>query len=495
VAIQTTLARIREARLAKVDKLREMGINPYPSVGKKDCDIAEILNRFGEFDGKELVLAGRLMSWREHGALVFGDLMDRSGRLQIIIKKDGLASGDSQKQILGFDELTLLDVGDFVEVAGIITKSSSGEISIEAKEIKLLTKSIRSLPEKYKGLRDSELIFRRRYLDLVMNPERREMFVRKSNFWAKSRQFMGEHGFMEVETPVLEHVTGGADAKPFVTHHNALDEDFYLRISTELYQKRLIGGGFEKIYTLGPNFRNEGIDDEHLQEYTQLEWYWAYANYRDNMGLVRDIFRHLAHEVYGKAEFEAHGHKFNLDADWYEIDYVSEISDKLGVNVLSDPEDKMLDVIKSHGVELGGGAVNRARLADNLWKIIRKDVAGPAFLVNTPKFVSPLAKSMADKPELTERFQVIIAGSELGNGYSELNDPMEQLERFEDQQKAREAGDEEAQMMDEDYVEMLEYGMPPTSGFGMSERVFWFLEGVAAREGVFFPQMRRKKNK
>jgi len=294
-----------------------------------------------------------------------------------------------------------------------------------------------------------------------------------------------------VETPVLEHITGGADAKPFITHHDALDQDFYLRISTELYQKRLGGGGFEKVFTLGPNFRNEGLSDEHLQEYYQIEWYWAYANYLQAMELVRDMFIFVAKKVYGKTEFVKGNHKFDLSDNWKQIDYVDAIKKRLGVDVFKDSKESMLKKLRDMKTELPG-VVNKARLVDNLWKLVRKDITGPAFLINEPKFVSPLAKSKPDNSDLTERFHVIIAGAELGNGYSELNDPVDQLERFQEQQKAREAGDEEAQMLDMDYVEALEYGMPPTVGYAHSERVFWFLENVTAREGTFFPQMKKK---
>jgi lysyl-tRNA synthetase class 2 len=452
----------------------------------------EIISDYPAFEGKEVTLSGRLMSWREHGALVFGHIQDETGRIQLFIQKELLLPTNSSTQTLGFEELSLLDIGDVIEAAGIVTKTSRGELSLAPKTLRILTKSLRPLPEKWEGLTDPELIYRKRYLDLTMNPSRRAIFHRKSKFWNVSREFMKDHGFIEVETPIMEHFTGGADAKPFVTHHNALDEDFYLRISTELYQKRLVGGGLEKVFTLGPNFRNEGIDDEHLQEYYQLEWYWAYADYRDNMMLVRDLFRTIAQKVYGTSSFVSKGYSFDLSHDWEEIDYTSIIRERLDVDIFADSETKMLQVLSTHGVRLEEGSINKARLVDNLWKIIRKTISGPAFLVNIPKFISPLAKSHADNPELTERFQIIIAGTELGNGYSELNDPIDQYERFLAQQKARDAGDDEAQMMDIDYVEMLEYGMPPVSGYGQSERVFWILEGLSAREATLFPQMKRK---
>jgi len=486
----TRLMTIRKIRLEKLRKLRKLGIEPYPAQSLKDYPNKEIVDNFTKFEGKTVSLAGRLMNWREHGKVIFADINDESGKLQLVLKQDVLSPTEQKKQTIGFENLELLDVGDFVQAEGEVVKTKTGEISVLVKNLTLLSKALRPLPEKWEGLKDREIIFRRRYLDLAMSPQRREMFRRKARFWEVQRRFMKDHGFMEVETPVLEQVTGGADARPFATHMNALDQDFYLRISTELYQKRLIGGGFEKIYTLGPNFRNEGIDDEHLPEYYQLEWYWAYADYRDNMKLVKEMFRYIACEVYGKTDFAKGEQTFDLGDEWGEIDYRQAIAERLGVNIFKDDNKKMLDVITKSGIHLAG-KVDRNRIIDNLWKIVRRDILGPAFLVNVPKFMSPLAKSKKEAPDLTERFQVIIAGSELGNGYSELNDPVDQMERFKQQQAAREAGDEEAQMMDIDFVEMLEYGMPPTSGYGHSERIFWTLEGVSGREATLFPQLKR----
>lgn len=475
----------RAGRIEKLNKLKSLGINPFPSTAKKDHTNAYVIEHFDELEGKSTVLAGRLMSMREHGKLAFADLVDSTGKIQIFLKQDSLKK-TVDEGYLGWKELGLLDVGDFVEVGGTVIRTTRGEISLEANYVRLLTKSIRPMPN---TLKEKEAQFRRRYLDLVLNPERRALFVRKAKFWEVSRKFMQQHGFIEVETPVLEHVTGGADARPFVTHHNDLNEDFYMRISTELYQKRLVGGGFEKVFTLAPNFRNEGTSEEHLQEYYQLEWYWAYVSYRENMLFVRDIIRYTAQEVYGKTKFESHGHTFDLADDWKEIDYGQCIKDKFGIDIFTSSDQEMLEILKREKVVLTG-AINRNRLIDNLWKLIRKTISGPAFLVNEPKFMSPLAKSKPDQPVLTERFHVIIAGSELGNGYSELNDPLDQLERFLEQQKQRDEGDDEAQMLDIDYVEMLEFGMPPTSGYAHSERLFWFLENVTAREATLFPLMK-----
>ncbi len=379
-----------------------------------------------------------------------------------------------------------MDLADFVEVYGTIGQSKTGQITIMVEYIRLLSKAIRPIPRE---LKSKEQKFRRRYLDLVIHPEKMRLFERKAKFWQVQRDFLRKEGFMEVEVPIMEPVTGGADARPFITHHNALDQEFYLRISTELYQKRLIGAGFEKIYTFGPHFRNEGMDDEHLQEFYDIEWYWAYADYKDNMKLVRELFLEIAKKVYGKTEFETRGHKFDLADEWKEIDYATTIKDHFGIDIFKDSDEKILEVIEKNNIEMGG-EVNRNRMIDTLWKDIRTKISGPAFLVNQPKFISPLAKSHEDNEELTQRFQVIIAGSELGNGYTEINDPQDQLERFLEQQALRESGDEEAHMLDIDFVEMLEYGMPPVSGYGHSERIFWFMEDVTAREGTFFPQMR-----
>lgn len=491
----SSLAQIRDIRIQKANKLREMGIDPYPARSNKTNSIEEILNNYNNFENKEVSLAGRLVSWREHGHLVFGHIQDDKSNIQLYIKDNVLKPTNINNQSIGFDDLGLLDMGDIVQAKGIITKTQRGEISILPSEIKLLTKSLRPLPEKWTGLVDQEERYRKRYLDFISDPDKLNRFRRKAKFWEANREFMKKNGFIEVETPVLEYVTGGADARPFVTYHNDLDQNFYLRISTELYQKRLIGAGFEKIFTLAPNFRNEGISDEHLQEYYQLEWYWAFADYHDSMNLVKEMFRYVAKEVYGKTKFETRGHTFDLADEWVKIDYPKIIKERFDVDIFKDSEEKMLKILEENGIKLSEGDINKNRLIDNLWKIIRKTLSGPAFLVNEPKFMSPLAKSKPENPELTERFHIIIGGSELGNGYSELNDPIDQFERFKAQQDARNLGDSEAQMMDIDYVEMLEHGMAPTSGYAHSERLFWFLEDVTAREGTLFPQLKHKIDK
>jgi len=482
-SLKSNLIGQRDVRLEKLEKIRKLGINPYPSKSYRDIQIGEVKKDFEKHKGMIHTVAGRITGWRTHGKLLFADIKDQSGNIQMIAKSDWL---ENDKESLTWENLELLDLADFIEVKGEIGKSKTGEISIIAKSIRLLTKSLRPIPRK---LKNKEQKFRRRYLDLVINQDRIKMFERKAKFWEVQREFLKTHGFMEVEVPVLEVVTGGADAKPFITHHNALDIDLYLRISTELYQKRLIGGGFEKVYTFGPNFRNEGMDDEHLQEFYDIEWYWAYADYKDNMKLVKELFIEIANKVYGKTEFTTRGHTFDLAKEWEEIDHAQIIKERFGVDIFNDSDEILLKALKDKNIEVDGD-MNRNRMIDNMWKVIRATISGPAFLVNHPMFLSPLAKSKKEDTKLTERFQVIIAGSELGNGYSEINDPQDQLERFIDQQELRDTGDDEAQMLDIDFVEMLEYGMPPASGYGQSERVFWFMEDVSGREGTLFPQMR-----
>ncbi len=492
MTMATRIDEIMTDRKKKMAELTALGIELFPARSKKDVANADVVDDFPKYEGKSFNLTGRIIAWREHGKLIFGQILDQSGKIQVFIREDLLAPTSKEKQTIGFSDLYLLDVGDFIQGFGEIVKTRTGEVSVQVKEIKLLTKSLRPLPEKWVGIKDAETAFRKRYLDFIVNRDKVERFVRKAKFWEANRKFMKDNGFTEVETPILESTTGGADARPFVTHMNALDQDFYLRISTELYEKRLIGAGFEKIFTLGPNFRNEGIDDEHLPEYYQLEWYWAYADYRDGMKLIREMYRYIAKEVYGRTKFTSRGMTYDLADEWAEIDYAKVVKEKLGVDIFTSTDGQMMKVIKAKGLRLSGD-INRARLIDNLWKLVRKEIAGPAFLINEPKFMSPLAKSKPENPDLTERFHVIIAGSELGNGYSELNNPIDQRERFEEQQKAREEGDEEAQMMDMDFVEMLEYGMPPTCGWGHSERLFWFLEDVSGKEGTLFPTMRTKR--
>ena len=476
----------RKERLRKLEELRVRGIEPYPAKSARNTKISDITEHFDEKDGQEVTVAGRIVAIRSFGKLVFLKVRDYFGEVQIFMK----AEGEVPEGLLGARDVKLLDVGDFIEVTGTVGKSQTGEISVFSNFVRLLTKSLRPLPEKFTN---KEERYRRRYVDMNVNPEVRERLVRRSKFWQATRDFMNKHGFVEVNVPVLEHTTGGADATPFTTHMNALDEDFYLRISHELPLKRLLGGGFEKVYDIGPRFRNEGVDDEHLPEHIAFESYAAYENYEDGMKLYEEMIKYVAMETWGTLKFRVGGFDIDLDCEWPRVKYADLLKEKFDVDVFNPDHDQLVKILKENGVETNFD-VSNARLIDHVWKLIRKTSAGPYWLIEEPLALSPLAKKSADNPLVTERFHPIIAGTEMGNGFSELNDPLDQLERFKEQQAARDAGDEEAQMLDMDFVEMLEYGMPPACGWGNSERNFWLLEGVPGREAVPFPTLKSKED-
>lgn len=473
-------------RQNKLKKLGDLGIEAYPAVSNKSKDVSEVLKDFTKLKGKKVVLAGRVRAKRGHGKLSFMDIEDGTGRIQGLLKADALGEN--------FDLVELIDIGDFVEVEGIATLSKRGEKSIEAKKLKLLSKSIRPLPEKREGLKDPEERYRKRYLDLISNPETKELFVKRAKFIEAVRQFMVKHGFFEVETPVLETVPGGADANPFTTHHDALDNDFYLRISLELHLKRLIVGGFDKVFEIGRVFRNEGISTQHLQEFTMMECYWAYADYEELMKFVEEMYTNSAKEVFGTLDFEWQGKKFSMKGPWKKVDYVEIFKKETGIDLdkIKDKKElrKAVKKLKLEDIDL---KLNYGRLVDQVYKrLVRPKLKGPLFLINHPIEISPLAKKHRKLPGRVERFQVLLLGAEVGNAFSELNDPVDQRARFEEQMKMRKSGDAEAQMMDEEYVTALEYGMPPTGGFGVGiDRLFMYLAGKdSIRDVVFFPMVR-----
>jgi len=472
---------LRKNRLEKLEKIKSLGINPYPS----KFDRQQSCSQATKMEGRKVKVAGRIKAIRGHGGSVFADLVDESGKIQLFFSKEIV--GEEK-----FNFLKLLDIGDFIGVVGEIFKTQAGEITTKVKDFQILAKSLLPLPEKWHGLVDVETRLRKRYVDLIMNPEVRQMFVKKSKFWQAVRNYLSKEGFLEVETPILEETTGGADANPFVTHHKALDTDFYLRISLELPLKRLIVGGFEKIFEIGRVFRNEGIDAEHLQDYTMMEFYWAYADYNDLMNFLPNFYCYLVKETTGGLKTTHEGKEINWSLKWPRLDYNELFYQTTGLNpVEADVQDlyQKANELKLNPQEnLGKG-----RLIDLIYKkTVRPNIIQPSFVINLPVEVSPLAKRRLDNPALTERLLILAGGTELGNGYSELSDPIDQKQRFEQQQKLREAGDEEAQMYDKDFVEALEYGMPPTAGFGMSERLFSFLMDKPIRECVFFPLMRRE---
>lgn len=482
-----TLKDYRDERLKKLEKLHELGVDAYPAQAKRSYTCSDIIDKFDQLANTEVVVVGRIVSIRSFGKLAFIKLRDMSGDVQLYLQKDTVSELDASRGILGMKQLKLLDTGDFIQATGEVMTTQTGEKSVGVRELRLLTKALRPMPE---TLTNKEERFRRRYVDMNVNPEVRERFVRRSKFWQATRDYLNDNGFIEVNVPVLEHTTGGADANPFVTHMDALsDEKFYLRISQELPLKRLIGAGFEKVYDLGPRFRNENYSDEHLPEHIAMEWYAAYWDWREGMKFMENMYRTVLEKTFGKLQFKLGDFDVDMSREWEVWDYAEVIQQHYGIDVFNTTIEEVSAKLRENSLEVEK-TDSIPRGIDKLWKNIRKNVAGPVWLVNTPKFISPLSKANPERPEVVERFQPVIAGSELGNGFSELNDPQDQLARFEEQQRMRDAGDEEAMMLDIDYVEMLEYGMPPACGWGYSERVFWIFEGVTAREGVPFPQLR-----
>ncbi len=492
-----TLEELRKERIKKLKKLESAGLLAYPAKTKRTHTITEALKDFvklssakgGSASGgkKPVVLAGRIMAQRGHGGATFLDIQDGTGKVQAIIKEDKL--GPKGYQFF----LDVFDIADFVELKGVLFITKRGEKTIEVQDYKMLAKALLPLPEKWHGLQDIEEKLRKRYLDILFNPEVKEMIEKRAVFWNSIREFLTKNGFLEVETPVLETIPGGADARPFVTHHNALDMDVFLRISMgELWQKELMVAGFNKTFEIGRQFRNEGMDQEHLQDYTQVEFYWAYADYEQGMKLVEEMYKYVAKKTFGTLKFKIHGHAVDLGKKWQKYDYKSTIAKYTGINIetASLPEiEKTLQKLK---IDYDKKGWNITRAIDNLWKYCRKNISGPGFLINIPIVMEPLAKRMEKDPKLVQRFQVILAGSENGKGYSELNDPIDQAQRFAEQQKLRDKGDEEAQRYDKDFIEALEHGMPPTCGFGVSERLFAFLMDKPTRECQIFPLMKPK---
>ena len=480
-----SLEELREVRLAKIQKLKEKGINPYPATSSITHNVAQTNVDFDTLsqDQIQVVLGGRVMSIRAQGALIFFNFFDGTGTFQALLKNE-----DSTTDAFELFNETV-DIGDFIEVTGSLFVTRTGQKTVQVSSWNMLSKSLLPLPEKWHGLQDADERFRKRYLDLLGDAEAREVFIKKAKFWRTARDFFEEKNFLEVETPTLEVTTGGAEARPFKTHHNDFDMEIFMRISVgELWQKRLMAAGFPRTFEIGKVYRNEGSSSEHVQEFTNLECYAAFMILDEGKKIVRDLYIKLAKEVFGKTEFTTRGHTFDLASDWSEIDYVEEVKKHTGVNVLEADEKEMEETLKKLGVEFDGK--NKERMTDSLWKYCRKKISGPAFLVNHPKIVAPLSKSNIRDDRKTEMFQVIIAGSEIGRAHAELNDPIDQAERFDIQNKLIKEGDEEAMMPDTEFVEMLEHGMPPVFGFGFGERFFAFLVDKPIREVQLFPLMK-----
>jgi lysyl-tRNA synthetase class 2 len=479
---------IVQERRKKLVAIRAAGIDPYPARVPRSFSVAYAVDHFADLvaAGTAVSLAGRIRSLRDQGKIVFIDVTDETGKFQLVIKEELFKDFEFWRSVL--------DLGDFISATGILFATKRGEKSMEVSELVMAGKSLLPLPDNWAGLADEDTRFRKRYLDLVAAAELRELFRKKMIFWETFRDTLKQEGFLEVELPVMENSPGGADAEPFKTHHNALDTDFYLRISLELPLKKLLVGGFDKVFEIGRVFRNEGIDREHLQDYTALEFYWAYSDYHDVMALTERMYKEVIRKTCGGMTTVRDGREIDWSKPWRKVDYVAAFKEE---NDGLDPVSADRDALFARAKELGLAPENhagRGRLIDLIFKkTVRGKLTEPCFLVDPPVAIEPLAKRKPENPDVVERFQIMAAGTELGKGFSELNDPIDQRARFEEQMKLREEGDAEAQRLDEDFLEALEYGMPPAGGFGVSERLFAVLMDRPVREIVFFPLMRPKK--
>ncbi len=483
------LDEIRAERMKKLALLREKGIDPYPIATNRTHTIADALAAFDglEASAERVAIAGRIMSRRGQGGIIFVDLFDGTETMQALIRRDDI--GDEQFDLFN----DTVDSSDFIEVTGTALTTKRGEKSIAATAWRMLSKSMVPVPSEWFGLKDEDARLRKRYLDILLNKDVAMRIAQRSKFWNAVRSFMLARNFIEVETPVLETTPGGADARPFVTHHNALDIDVFLRISGgELWQKRLMVAGIPKTFEIGRIFRNEGISHEHAQDYTQFEFYEAYADASTGIPMLQELYRYIAQEVFGTTTFTYNGHTFDLSAEWNQANYCSLIQSAYGFDPRTVTLDQVIAALAREGFPHEEG-MSIPRGVDMLWKKIRKSIAGPAILTGMPVYLEPLAKLTPNDARTVERYQILIAGTELGKAFNELNDPVDQAARLTLQQQLRDAGDDEAQMNDADYVEAMEYGMPPCFGFGVSERLFSYLSGVPIREAQIFPLMRPKQ--
>jgi len=484
---------IKEVRRKKLQNILDAGVNPYPSSTDRTHTNQEVIENFDTLSEKsiQVTLVGRIRSWRDMGKLIFAHIEDGTAKIQVLFKKDEI--GDDKFNLL----LENFDMGDFIETTGTLFKTKTEEKTLQATDYKLLAKSLLPLPSEHFGLQDEEIRLRKRYLDILTNPETKALFIRKNKFWASMRQFLNSHGFLELEMPVLEAVPGGAEAEPFVTHHKALGRDFYLRISLELPLKKMLVAGFEKIFEIGRIFRNEGISTEHLQDYTQMEFYWAYGDFEKLMDFVQEMYQYIIQETFGTLQLPYQGSTIDWSGPWPRQDYFELFKKHTGIDLNNTSEDELRSYADSKYVKYEPTA-QKGRLIDLIFKktirILPEVAMQPSFLINQPIELEPLAKKDPKNPNVVQRMQILACGSELGKGFGELNDPIDQEQRFESQMKLREAGDTEAQMLDRDYVEAMEYGMPPAAGFGLSERLFAVLSDKSVRETVIFPPMKDQSN-
>ena len=473
-------------RRGKLQDLVDNGKNPYEKVKfDRDAYSQDIKDNFEAYEGKTVSLAGRMMSKRVMGKASFANLADYRGNIQLYVRKDEVG----EENYLDFKKY---DIGDIIGITGEVFITHMGEISVKVKEIELLSKSLLPLPEKFHGLKDQDLRYRQRYVDLIVNPEVKETFITRSKIISGIREFLDNDGFVEVETPILNTIAGGASARPFVTHHNTLDIDMYMRIAPELYLKRLIVGGFDKVYEMGRLFRNEGIDPRHNPEFTSVELYQAYTDYNGMMDLTENLFKHLAMKVKGSLKFMYQGEEISFESPWARVPMSEAVKNVTGIDFENEELPVCIEKARAIGVELDSDVSWGKALYEVFDEKVEETLVQPTFIIDYPVEVSPLAKRKPTDKRLTERFEFFISRREMGNAFSELNDPIDQKGRFLDQVKERENGDDEAQMMDEDFVTALEYGLPPTGGLGIGvDRLVMLLtDQFSIRDVLLFPTMK-----
>ncbi|WP_138160149.1 lysine--tRNA ligase [Peptoniphilus catoniae] len=473
-------------RRQRLKELREEGKDPFKISKYNVSDYSQdIKDKFEEYNGKKVSVAGRIMSKRRHGKIAFLDLQDKLGRIQIFARKDVLLEG--------YEDVKSYDIGDIIGVEGEVFKTEAGEITVRAESTLLLSKSLQILPEKFHGLKDPDLRYRQRYVDLIVNPEIKEIFLKRSRIVKSIREYLDGRGFLEVETPILSTIAGGANARPFITHHNTLNMDMQLRIANELFLKRLVVGGFDKVYEMGKMFRNEGMDTRHNPEFTNMEVYEAYADYEDMMRITEEIFEKAAMDLYGTTKITYQGTEIDLKAPWKRLTMIDAIKEITGVDFNEiDEDDKAREIAKAKGLDVDPNWTRGHVISEMFEEFCESSLVQPVFILKHPVEVSPLSKRSVEDPRLTDRFEAFINTWEFANAFSELNDPIDQKERFEQQVREKEMGDEEAHPMDYDYINALEVGLPPTGGLGIGvDRMIMLLtDQPSIRDILLFPTMK-----
>lgn len=477
-----------QVRIDKLKKLQSEGKDPYKQESFDFTHYStDILDRFEELEGKEVALAGRIMLFREHGKASFATIQDYKGRAQIYVRQDKIGEESYQ-------DFSTYDIGDIIGVNGTVFKTQKGEISVRAEKVILLTKSLHPLPDKHAGLKDQDMRYRQRYVDLIVNPEVKEAFLTRNKAIRAMRDYLDQRGFVEMDTPILNTIAGGANARPFVTHHNTLDIDMYLRIANELYLKRLVVGGFEKVYEIGRMFRNEGMSIKHNPEYTAMELYWAYVDYKSIMEITENIVAHMAEAATGSAKVEYQGKMIDFTPPWRRITMIDAVKQYAGVDFNQiNTDEEAIAVAKANKIELTPATMTRGHIISLMFEeFCEEHLEQPTFVTQHPVEISPLSKRNPDDPRLTNRFEAFANTWEIANAFSELNDPIDQRGRFEAQMKQKELGDDEAHEMDEDFLNAIEVGLPPTGGLGIGiDRVIMLLTNSSSiRDVIPFPTMK-----